>query len=335
MEVYSHGTQHNPEDSMKTSFFTTFLTAGLLALGVAACDSASGLDTASNSEALQALASELGMSAADMAEISASFSSVDPETGEIRDPGELWRLAAQLHSTMSDEQIERLMQRAAEMRMQRPGMRPGRPGMRPGQQGQWPDLNLTDEQEAAIQAIHEAARAEVQALRAQDLDRDALREAIQAIREATHAEVEAVLTDEQRQVLADHRADAEARRAEAQARRADHRAEAEAVRNEVLGLTAEQIAGLEELESARDAFRESQQAARDAGASPEELRAAAEAFHTGQKEALQALLTETQFEITAVHRFLSQRAGQGRPGGQGGPGGPGGHGPNGRPGQNG
>lgn len=88
---------------MKTSFFTTLLTAGALAFGVAACDSASGLDTASNSEALQALASELGVSAADMADISASFSSVDPETGQVRDPGELWRLAAQLHATMSDE----------------------------------------------------------------------------------------------------------------------------------------------------------------------------------------------------------------------------------------
>ncbi|MEQ9105368.1 MAG: hypothetical protein RIE53_11810 [Rhodothermales bacterium] len=327
---------------MKTSFFTTLLAAVALAFGVAACDSASGLDTASNSEALQALAADLGLSVADVADISASFSSVDPETGEVRDPGELWRLAAQLHSTMSDEQIERLMQRAAEGRPQGPGMRPGqqgqrpgmRPGMRPGQQGQRPrpDLDLTDEQEAAIEAIHEAARAEVQALRAQNLDAAALREAMQAIREQARADVEALLTDEQRQELADHQAEAEARRAEAEARRAENRAEAEAVRNEVLGLTAEQLAGLAELEAARDAFRESQQAARDGGAAPEELRAAAEAFHAQQKEAMTALLTETQHEITAVHRFLSQRAGQG---GQGGPGGPGGHGPNGRPGQNG
>ena len=355
----------------------------ILTAVLSACDTSGsfsgddGADSATFEQTVSFLAADLGLNSTETAALSASFAKFgDGSADGDREPGFLWRVADNLQATLTDEQKARLFERLEQMRdrgQQGQGMRPGqngqgqngqrRPGMGgpgmsgPGGQGQgdgprsgFAQLDLSDDQQAAIKDIRESYKDDIQAVVAQreTLSRDEIKEQLEMLHESIRAEIEAVLTTDQLQQLEDLKAEAEARRAERQAEMEANREAAKVVMIEVLGLTTDQIAALDDLRASREADRESIRELKDSGASEEDVKAAAVAFRAANEAALNIILDDTQLEITMIHQVLAMRLrnhrqggpgqkGQGGPGGQGGqrgfggPGGQGGPGGAGRP----
>ncbi|MEM6782551.1 MAG: hypothetical protein AAF624_02320 [Bacteroidota bacterium] len=303
--------------------FALLLALGLLLTG---CDSAEAstdgvaTETVTLASAVTGVASDAGASSDDLVSASRSFE------GRHLEPGMLWTIAAEVHSRLTPEQIERLEAKlderrtALEDRRAELGDRPrgprGGPGGGPGGPGGpggaafdrvlTDDLALSDAQTDAIGAIRDAYRAEFEVLRESDLADEDRRAQAQALVEAMKAEIGAVLTEAQIAAL-------EAHRAEREAEREERRAAEQAAMAEALALTDAQQADF-------DAFRAEMEAQRGT-VDPKEVREALQA-------AIAEILDDTQEEIVTVCAALRVHLLQGGPGGRGprGPGGPGGRG---------
>jgi len=347
----------------KNSFGTTIgktigRLAGLVLVAVllSACDASSALsgddaDAAFNDDTISFLAVDLGLSSTETAALSASFAKFGDADDADREPGFLWHVAAELHATLTDEQKQALFDRIEQAGARRrqgpgaahgPGGRPGQGGFRasgPGQQGPGggalSQIGLTEEQEAAIEAIRKSYKPEIEAVIAQreTLTRDEIKEQIDAIRDQVKADVEGVLTAEQIQQLADMKAEAEAARAERDAQQEANREAAKLVMIDVLGLKDTQFAQLEALRASAETDRQTIQDLRDSGATQEDVQAAAEALRAAHQAEMATILDTTQLEITMIHNAIASRMGgkkgEGGPGGQQGPAGrrgPGGQG---------
>lgn len=336
----------------------------LLAVTLAGCDSSGGALTSDNtgdsSESYALLTADLGLSAADATSIASRVDGFTTASVDAPEPGFLWELAAEIHASLSDEQLEQLLDRieatdigffgrtgglrqgagpgggqmGGQFARQRPGMRPGGgPGagafgaQRPGAMRALAALDLTDEQKESIREIHEAHRDEVRALLQErgTMDADAFREQMDALRESIRAEVEGVLTSEQIEQLEQFRQEAEERRTERQAARESRREEARAVMADVLGLTDAQVAELEALRLDREAMRAEVQELIEAGADREDVRVFLTAERAERKEAVMAIVDDRQYEIMQIHAFLGHRFAVRRAGSPngGGPNGPG------------
>ncbi|MEM8602020.1 MAG: hypothetical protein AAGF99_19045 [Bacteroidota bacterium] len=298
----------------------------LLALGLflTGCDSADAstdgttdgvaTETVTLASAVTGVASDAGASSDDLVAASRSFE------GRHLEPGMLWTIAAEVHSRLTPEQIERLEAKlderraALEDRRAELGDRPRGPRGGPGGPGGpgafdrvlTDDLALSDAQTDAIAAIRAAYRAEFEALRESDLADEDRREQAQALVTAMKAEIDAVLTEAQVAAL-------EAHRAEREAERDERRAAEQAAMAAALALTDAQQADLDALRAEMEAQR-----------GTVDRKEAREAFQA----ALAEILDDTQEEIVTVHAALRVHLLQGGPGGRGprGPGGPGGRG---------
>ena len=217
------------------------------------------------------------------------------------EPGAAWFAAAELQTILSSDQIAALDSRLAtargRVRMERGERSATRDGagersragarssgrMSGGGSGYaW--LDLTEEQQAQIQAVLESHRAELQQLREElrdsDLSRDEMRNRAEAARETIRAEIEPLLTQDQRDRLQEREAGLEERREAATEKRAAarQRGEAEhAAMVDALGLTDAQIEQMELLRQDRGAHR----------------------------EALGEILTDEQQEVVVLHRALA------------------------------
>ena len=325
---------------MKTNAFNQFkqwagrLTAlALMLTFLTACDSSSavgGIDAAGTSldETVSLIAMDLGFSADETAALSASFAKFGDgdDAAAMHEPGFLWRVAAELQATLTDEQKARLferLERAGDMRRQggpNGGMQMRRPGMG-GQQGPGmggPDgqrsggiarLDLSDEQKEAIAAIREAYKPQIEAILAEreNLSRAEIKEQLDALHEQIKGEVEAVLTAEQLAQLQEWKAEAELRRTEREAAQEAAREEAKLVMIEVLGLTEDQVASLEELRLAAEAEREAIRALIESGADRDAVQTAVEEQREAHQEALASILDDTQYEITLIHKAIAAR----------------------------
>ena len=350
------------------NYFTTWagrvLAAALMLTTLAACDSSSavgGIDGDGSLDATVAsIAMDLGFSADETAALSASFAKFGDgdDAAAMHEPGFLWRVAAEMQATLTDEQKARLferLERAGEQRRGGQGMQQRRPGAGgqggPGMGGQngprgnaLEQLGLSDEQKAAIADIRESYKPQIEAIlaRRETLTRAEIKEQLDALHEQIKSEVEGVLTDEQKAQLEELKAEAEARmaenRAEREARQAEAREAAKLVMIEVLGLTDDQVNALEDLRAEAETHREAIRALIESGTDRDEVKAQANAQREAHREAMASILDDTQYEITLIHQAISQRMqahrknGQQRPGGRrGGPGagGPGFGGPGG------
>lgn len=344
----------------KTNMWRLSLLALVFAVTFSACESPTAVndDDAFDSETIaelsESLTTELNLSPAQQQEMNAALTRLgDRNGGDTQEPGFLWELAAELHATLTDEQLEQLLERAANRGGAGFGDRGrggqggpgfggrGRGGQRPDSLGR-PDpfSNLTtplsDDQIAAIEAIRAdyatQREALIESFRNGDIERDAFRTQMQELHDAMKAEIEGVLTDEQKaeldQIRAEREAEREAERAEREAALEARRDSAKVVMATVLGLTDDQVTSLETLWADQDAAFEDIRAQVDAGdLTREEAQAAIEALRTDFDTALQALLTEDQYEIVQIHNALASRGGRGskgrggRGGQRGGPGG--------------
>jgi hypothetical protein len=303
----------------------------LLGSAVTACDSNSALDEGtSEADVIEAFASEL---TSDLALSSAQVSAVNGTVasfgdGGAEDPGFLWRLSAELATTLTAEQKEALLNGSG-----RPGRNggqggrggfsggpggrgmpggfsggPGGPGMPGGGGGNPLSGILTADQAADLEAIREARRAEIEELlravqaargAGDDAAAQAAHDAIQAIHEEVKAAIDAYLAAN----LTQEQVDAiETARAEHEAARAARQAAERAVMIEVLGITD---AEADALLATVDTFREALQAIDRAG----DVQAQVEALRTDFDAAVAATLTnDASFEIWQIHEALSQRA---------------------------
>ena len=162
-------------------------------------------------------------------------------------------------------------------------------------------LDLTNEQQSSIEAIHEKYADQHRTL-AEERRNGAITaedfiEQMQVLRVARHDEVNAVLTEEQRSRL-DRGPDS------FQARRD----EVTNVMSEVLELTEEQLEGLESL---RDSHLAEMQALKEQfrGDNPDQdtLAEALTALQDQHDEALKNLLSADQYEIVQIHHALTLR----------------------------
>lgn len=158
-------------------------------------------------------------------------------------------------------------------------------------------LDLTDEQVEQAEAIHERFRPQMEELRvavhAGSIDRDEARERADAIREAMHQSIEGILTEDQKVLLAERRAEAESRREAWQAESGEGRTTRQSAMAEALGLTAEQQGALETL---RESFRSQGPPADDA---------TREARREAHQAAIREILTDDQEAIWMIHRSIA------------------------------
>ncbi|MEL6446116.1 MAG: hypothetical protein AAF089_06855 [Bacteroidota bacterium] len=297
------------------ALFVLLLALGLLLTGCDSADEASDAlttDTVTLASAVTGVASDAGAASDDLVAASRSFEERHLE------PGMLWTVAAEVHSRLTPEQLARLEAKLDERRAERQdrraergdrprGPRGSRGGPRDGALDRvlTDDLALTDAQQAAIDAIREAYRAEFAALREGDLANDDRRDQARALAGAMKSEIDAVLTQAQIAALEAHRADREAQREE-------RRAAEQAAMADALDLTEAQQTDLEALRAEMEAQR-----------GTVDRKTAREAFQAGLAE----ILDDTQEEIAMVHAALRLHlaGGPGRRGPRG-PGGPGGRG---------
>ncbi|MBT8400207.1 MAG: hypothetical protein KJO98_07005, partial [Rhodothermia bacterium] len=227
-----------------------------------------------------------------------------------------------LQSTLTDEQKQRLLERAsnptnraqagprADESGTRRSRRIGRGGPNGGlaaghmHAGALREL-LTEEQQSQVDQIRESYREQLNALRDQvssgALTREEARVQAGELRDAMRSDIDALLTDEQRTQLEEmHQSRLEEREARREA--------AGQVRNEVLDLDTDSAAALDAI---LDEFREAVQTLRDelrtSEADRDEMHAAVQALKETRDEEVAALLDEVGFEIYQIHGALHHR----------------------------
>lgn len=331
---------------MKTKtykYLTQLAVAGLFAsmFLVAACDSSSavleadGTSSVTTPPTVANLTDQLQLTAAQ----TASLEELMAKQGE-NNPGTLWYMAAELQSTLTAEQKTDLIAEVQpRTRRQRTtdGVRPQR-RFRNGRENAPAFLeDLTDEQQAQIEALRDSNREAMKALveqrRAGALSEEEMEAAVQNLRESMQTSLSTVLTEDQLAQLEAAREAREARRQEFRdragadenrGRRAQGefreqatriRGEVEDARREALGLTAEQEA---QLEAARTAQREKAEAIfetlRAADGDRESVREQMEALREENEAAMAEILSEDQREIIEIHRALAFNAAKNRTG---------------------
>jgi len=291
-----------------------FLILGLT-LVLAACDTSSNVsspndDATASPDASLAIVSEATSSAGLSSDQSDTVRSI--LTDLEREPGALWAASARIHDALGTEatvalaedlrqtNVEARAERRHEIRRRadrRRAPRADRRGTADGRLDRMRSLlNLTEDQQATIDSLRAAYRAEMRSLRESIDGRPSpeARDQFRSLRTEMRAEIEAVLTDEQRAQIQERR---EAR----QAKRTERRDAMQSTRADALGLMGEQ-------QAAFDALRADVKAQRDAGERPD---------RQALRDRAAEILTDEQEAITALHHALAgtmrTRAMQGRP----------------------
>ncbi len=305
----------------------------VLLMGLAACDSSSAVEDENMDQEIAAsiafISSDLEMDASEAAILESAFKSSDANAAH--EPGFLWYVAAKLQQNMSDEQKERLLNH-----LKNRGSVFGRPGFHHGYGpgfdrrfifrrgfGEFggfaaagafaAHLGLTDDQRAAIAALRDAFKSELEALRASHRDgtisNEEFREALEALGNELKEAWENILTDDQKAILEQMKDDRKAAMEERREQRRANRLAARAVMIEVLGLSDAQVAALEELHEQVEELREAFQELIDSGATREEVKEWAKGANADVTTALIAILDQRQLEIFVIHGALESRAG--------------------------
>jgi Spy/CpxP family protein refolding chaperone len=288
-------------------------------VGMSACDSSDTSDFESQEiDALyESVSSELSLTTSQSTRLAEALFRHDRSD---RSPGYMWTVAAELSEVLTAEQIASLIERTRSIDGNEPfrGLRgfPGAGGYYgvggfmggSGRHGQSPAdeiIELTEEQRQAIRAIHEDFRERMKALRDEreagtSTDEELLRE-IRSLHHEMRAELDAVLTDDQKAALEEYRRDKEAEFAA-------FREEVNEVRDAVLGLSAEESEAFDAIMadqlSAREVLFEQFQAG---DLELAEFQDEVQALHEARDAALEALLTESQYEIVQIHEALAVR----------------------------
>ncbi len=225
-----------------------------------------------------------------------------------REPGFLWKLAAELQQTLTEEEKNNIYARLEEVKEK--GKDRGKDadkdrGKKDGGALRVIYSVLTDDQKPQFDAIMEEFRSGMDAIfasiKAGEMTREEAKAEIESMEEAMKAAIDALLTDDQKAQLEQMKAD----------RKAELKAYMEAVRQakiEALGLTDDQIAAIEAARAETKAAMEALKAQVESeDLTKEEAREAAKAIFEANKTAMDAIFTTTQIEIIKIHKYLEMR----------------------------
>ena len=290
---------------------------------ISACDSTEATNGDFETNEVQDLytvvVSELDMSSEQQAQFSRALAQHDHSD---REPGYLWIVADSLADTLSDEQKQALFYRTDAYEGFHPfrGLRgtPGGGGYygfgglrgamgRHGESGADSAIDLTEEQQDAIKTVHEGLREQLRGLKdahdAGELSNGEFVNALVNLHDQRKDAIDDILTDEQKDALEDYRAE----------READFEAFREQVldvRDDVLGLTQEESDAYNAIFQDQLDLREVLMEQFESGElTLSQLREEVESMRAATIDALQALLTEEQFEVVQIHAALVIRVG--------------------------
>ena len=233
-----------------------------------------------------------------------------------REPGFLWKLAAELQQTLTEEEKNNIYARLEEVKEKGKdrgkdadkgrgeGADKGR-GKKDGGALRVIYSVLTDDQKPQFDAIMEEFRTGMDAIfasiKAGEMTREEAKAEIESMEETMKSAIDALLTDDQKAQLEQMRED----------RKAEKKAYMEAVRQakiEALGLTDDQIAAIEAARAETKAAMEALKAQVESeDLTKEEAREAAKAIFEANKTAMDAIFTATQIEIIKIHKYLEMR----------------------------
>ena len=225
-----------------------------------------------------------------------------------REPGFLWKLAAELQQTLTEEEKNNIFTKLEEVKEK--GKDRGKDadkdrGKKDGGALRVIYSVLTDDQKPQFDAIMEEFRSGMDAIfasiKAGEVTREEAKAEIESMEETMKSAIDALLTDDQKAQLEQMRAD----------RNAEKKAYMESVRQakiEALGLTDDQITAIEAARAETKAAMEALKAQVESeDQTKEEAREAAKAIFEANKTAMDAIFTATQIEIIKIHKYLEMR----------------------------
>ena len=225
-----------------------------------------------------------------------------------REPGFLWKLAAELQQTLTEEEKNNIFTKLEEVKEK--GKDRGKDadkdrGKKDGGALRVIYSVLTDDQKPQFDAIMEEFRSGMDAIfasiKAGKVTREEAKAEIESMEETMKSAIDALLTDDQKAQLEQMRAD----------RNAEKKAYMVSVRQakiDALGLTDDQITAIEAARAETKAAMEALKAQVESeDQTKEEAREAAKAIFEANKTAMDAIFTATQIEIIKIHKYLEMR----------------------------
>ena len=225
-----------------------------------------------------------------------------------REPGFLWKLAAELQQTLTEEEKNNIFTKLEEVKEK--GKDRGKDadkdrGKKDGGALRVIYSVLTDDQKPQFDAIMEEFRSGMDAIfasiKAGEMTREEAKAEIESMEETMKSAIDALLTDDQKAQLEQMRAD----------RNAEKKAYMVSVRQakiDALGLTDDQITAIEAARAETKAAMEALKAQVESeDQTKEEAREAAKAIFEANKTAMDAIFTTTQIEIIKIHKYLEMR----------------------------
>jgi len=291
---------------------------GSFALFICACDSGTATDEIPQEVELgglgAALVNDLELGENQIQGVQRALSRYDEQS-----PGYLWYAAAELHRTLTDEQITSLLEKRSALREQGASLGPnaGKSQRRRARRGNDEfSSSLTTEQQELMKGVREKFEPQFRALveerRDGTLSRESFRDQATALHEALRLEVAEILTEDQQAELEELRANRPRglfrNRASRQGqRRLDDEAREEAIEAmaEALSLSADQKEQLKNLREARmEKLKATREEIQQGEASRESLREAFQGWRESRREELSAVLTKEQLEVVDLYAAL-------------------------------
>ena len=228
--------------------------------------------------------------------------------GKHREPGFLWKVAAEMSDQLTDEEKAVLFEKMDEKDIPLFGGSKGKKS-KSGKKGksQSRDLfnMLTDDQKDLYKAMMAAYKEKFKSLRDQvkdgSLSKEDAKVQMKSLKDALRAEVDALLTDDQKAQLEQNKADRNAKR---QA----YRDSSKAVMVEALGMTEDQVSAYDAAnQEAKDATSALFEQAKNGDIDRETLRASLKLVFTAKNEKLTAIFDDQQLDIIKIRKALEMR----------------------------
>ena len=260
----------------------------------------------------QGLDSDIGLSKSSLNSLNDALNR-HGKNGKHREPGFLWKVSAELQTSLSDDEKERLFGWMNDQLVpylygtsvaDRGGKGPG------GEQRGGPDLKmiysvLDDNQKLALRSISESYRAQMgavmQKVKAGTLSRDDARVELEALETAMLAEIEALLTDEQKAkidaMLAEMKQKMDAMR----------KAERDAMVG-ALEMTSDQETSLDAInKESADAQKALMEKAKAEKMNREDIKKSLQELIADRNSKIEALFSDKQVEIIKIYTALSMQ----------------------------
>ena len=267
----------------------------------------SNLDSVELQELSSELTYDLGLSKSSTDAMNKSLNR-HGKGGKHREPGFLWKVAAEMSDQLTDEEKAVLFEKMDEKDIPLFGGSKGKKS-KSGKKGksQSRDLfnMLTDDQKDLYKAMMAAYKEKFKSLRDQvkdgSLSKEDAKVQMKSLKDALRAEVDALLTDDQKAQLEQNKADRNAKR---QA----YRDSSKAVMVEVLGMTEDQVSAYDVAnQEAKDATSALFEQAKNGDIDRETLRASLKLVFTAKNEKLTAIFDNQQLDIIKIRKALEMR----------------------------